>query len=110
MVIPGCAISYEFVAFILPERCLSSKEQFYWPSIIQVVFSYWIIIILSWFKYQRLWRVPLGLYVIINSLYLDDLMSVDRASGEWRVVGLLLTVGGGGGLCIYVCKFFSYGR
>ena len=38
----------------------------------------------------------LGVYVMKNSYPLDNSMYVDRLSGEWRVVSLLLIYGGDG--------------
>ena len=54
-------------------------------------------------KYHSLQRVTLGVCVMKNSLSLDDSMSVDKFSGEWRVLGLFLMYGGGSVVCVSLC-------
>ena len=61
-------------------------------------------------KYHSLQRVTLGVCVMKNSLSLDDSMSVDKFSGEWRVLGLFLMYGGGSLVCVSLCMSFSNGR
>ena len=85
----------EFVAFSFSEECLARKTDYYRPYDVQVGFIYWIVIRLFFIKYQRWSRVPLRVYVTKNGLSLGDLMSMDRFSVYWMVVGFLL-VGGEG--------------
>ena len=72
----------------------------------QVGFSSWIVIRQSCIKYHKRHRLPLGVYVIKNSLFLDDSISVDKVSGECRLVDLLLVYCGGVVLCVSFCRSF----
>ena len=97
----------EFVAFSFSEECLARKTNYYRPYDVQVRFIYWIVIRLFFIKYQRWSRVPLRVYVTKNGLSLGDLMSMDRFSVYWMVVGFLLVGGEGGVVKVSLCRSFS---
>ena len=42
-----------------------------------------------------------------NIISMDYSMSLDRVSGDWRVVGLLLMYGEGSVVCVSLCRYFS---
>ena len=103
--IPIWSPSSEFIDFIWSEGWFATY--YYHESIVQVGFSSWIFIRLSWIKYHNWRRATLGFYVMKNSLSMDDWMSVDMVTGEWRMTGLLTMDFGGSVLCLYLFSHFS---